>query len=243
MDTPAEQLDQDGYAVVEQLSPPDEIARLVDAYDHLFGPDSPVRAGDRYELAGEEGTAPLLPQVTNPDHYLPELLETQAYRNATALARSVLGEDVRPAGMHAIRKPPHDGAETPWHQDEAYWDPAVEHDAISIWMPLQPVTVGNGCMQFMPGSHRLPVLEHRLIRPDAHGLALTDLSVVRRIAACPLPAGGATVHTGRTVHYTGPNATDAPRRALIMAFSRPTHPLDSPRSFPWQRPEWNQETS
>lgn len=234
-----QQIERDGFASVDALTSAAEVARLVDVYDRLFDPDGPVGVQDRFELAGEPGQKALLPQVTNPERYAPELLETAAYRAATDIARSVLGEDVVPAGMHAIRKPAHDGAQTPWHQDEAYWDPRVEHHAVSIWMPLQPVTVGNGCMQFVPGSHRGPVLEHRLVSPDAHGLVLADLSVIREVVACPLPAGGATVHTGRTVHYTGPNATDAPRRALIMAFSRPTRPLAEPRSFGWQRPEWN----
>ena len=57
---------------------------------------------------------------------------------------------------------------------------------------------------------------------------------------CPLPPGGATVHSGRTVHYAGPNTTEEPRRALIMAFAREPQPLAEPRSFFWQRPEWSQ---
>lgn len=232
---------RDGFATVEALTTAEEIAWLVEAYDRLFEPDSAVRAEDRFELAGEQDGAGLLPQVVNPERYLPELLDTIAHRQAFELARAVLGEEARPAGMHAIRKPPRDGAETPWHQDEAYWDPRFEHDAISIWMPLQRVTVGNGCMQFVPGSHRDGVLEHRLVSPTAHGLVLADLSVIRHIEACPLPAGGATVHTSTTVHYTGPNATDSPRRALIMAFDRPGTPLPEPRSYPWQRPEWHTE--
>ena len=32
----------------------------------------------------------------------------------------------------------------------------------------------------------------------------------------PLRAGGCTVHTGRTLHYTGGNRTDTPRRAYIV---------------------------
>ena len=57
---------------------------------------------------------------------------------------------------------------------------------------------------------------------------------------CPLAPGGATVHSGRTLHYAGPNTTDEPRRALIMAFAREPQPLAEPRNFFWQRPEWSQ---
>ena len=169
----------------------------------------------------------------------PELRRTVAYRNAFELARRLLGDEVKPAGMHAIRKPPRDGAETPWHQDEAYWSPAVEHRALSIWMPLQPATLDNGCMQFVPGSHVLEVQPHRLINPDSHGLVAVDPTAGDAGVACPLPPGGATVHTSRTMHYAGPNRTDEPRRALIMSFACEAVPLDVPREFPWQRPEWS----
>jgi hypothetical protein len=47
------------------------------------------------------------------------------------------------------------------------------------------------------------------------------------------------VHAGRTLHYTGPNRTGRPRRALVIAFARPGRLLDEPRDFFWQPPEWS----
>jgi hypothetical protein len=229
-----------GFLVVDALTTEHEVVALQGVYDRLFDPDGPVTADDRYELAGDQDARPVLPQILNPDRYAPELRETTAYRNAAELARRLLGDEAKPMGMHAIRKPPRDGGETPWHQDEAYWDPGFEHHAISVWMPLQPATLDNGCMQFIAGSHRADVLEHRLINPESHGLVVSDDSVVTDPVPCPLPPGGATVHSGRTVHYAGPNTTDEPRRALIMAFFVEPRRLDQPRNFHWQRPEWSQ---
>lgn len=229
---------RDGFLALESLTPATEVASLQDVYDRLFEPGSEIAERDQLELAGDPDGAPLLPQILSPDSYAPELRETEAYRNAARVARRLLGPEAVPTGMHAIRKPAHHGAETPWHQDEAYWDPARRHRAISIWMPLQEATGDNGCMEFQPGSHRLPVLEHRLIHPDSHGLVLADTGVVTGPVSCPLPPGGATVHDARTLHHAGPNTTSEPRRALIMSFACPSEPLDEPRRFPWQRPEW-----
>jgi ectoine hydroxylase-related dioxygenase (phytanoyl-CoA dioxygenase family) len=117
----------------------------------------------------------------------------------------------------------------------AYWDPARDHFAISVWIPLQPVTEDNGCMQFQPGSNRLPVLEHRRVDPATEGLVLVDDSPVTDPVVCPLSLGGATVHGNRTVHYTGPNRSEEPRRALIMSFASPSRARTEQRSFPWQR--------
>ena len=230
-----------GFLRLEAITTADEVTRLQAVYDRLFEPGAAVDEKDRFELAGT-ADAPVLPQITNPDHYAPELLETTALRNAKGIAEQLLGDGqghgVTSAGMHAIRKPPRDGAATPWHQDEAYWDPHFEHFGISVWMPLQPATLENGCMQFVPGSHHLGIQPHQLINPDSHGLELQSLELVEEAVACPLPPGGATVHFSRTIHYAGPNVSTEPRRALIMGFNGQPRELAEPRNMPWQRPEW-----
>lgn len=230
---------RDGFLSIEALTSAEEVATLVEIYDRLFEPGASIEGKDRLELASSAAEKPALPQIVNPDHYAPELRETQAYRNAFAVARQLLGTDTKPSGMHAIRKPARDGAATPWHQDEAYWDPAKDHHSVSIWVPLQAATVENGCMQFVAGSHQLDIQEHRLINPEAHGLELASLDLVHDAQACPLPPGGATVHGSKTLHYCGPNTSDGPRRALIMAFSAPSTKLNTPRDLFWQRPEWS----
>ena len=218
-----------GFLAVERLTSAAEVESLQAVYDWLFS-DAPVAEGDRIALSGDR-----LPQILNPDHYAPELRETEAWHTAGEVAVRLLGPDAVPTGMHAIRKAPGLGVETPWHQDEAYWDPGRAHRALSVWMPLQPATRENGCMEFQPGSHRLPVLEHRRIAAGSEGLELVDTDAVTAPVACPLPAGGATFHDARTLHYTGPNRSSAPRRALIFSFASPSEPLDEPRHFPWQR--------
>lgn len=225
----------DGYLVVRGLTTEAEVLGLQAVYDRLFDPATEIAAEDRVELAG--GASGSLPQILNPDRYAPELRETTAYRNASALAQSLLGPEVEPMGLHAIRKPPRSGAPTPWHQDEAYWDPSYRHRAVSVWVPLQPATLANGCLSFVPGSHRAGLRQHELTAPDcAEGLQAVD-QVVTGGVACELQAGDATVHDGRTLHSAGPNTTDGPRRALVLAFRAP--PVwEEQRSLPWQPERW-----
>jgi hypothetical protein len=69
----------------------------------------------------------------------PELLETTYIANARRLAGAMLGvadEDVRFGGLMLIHKPAGGGRDTPWHQDEAYWDlpPTLKSHALSVWM-------------------------------------------------------------------------------------------------------------
>ena len=76
------------------------------------------------------------------------------------------------------------------HQDEAYWSPKKNNRSISIWIPLQEATLENGCMQFIPGSHKLNILNHHSIdhNPRVQGLELDgDQADLSRAVACPLP--------------------------------------------------------
>jgi ectoine hydroxylase-related dioxygenase (phytanoyl-CoA dioxygenase family) len=171
-----------------------------------------------------------------PSKYAPELADTLHRRNALAIARQLLGPEAEPQFEHMILKPGHYGAPTPWHQDEAYWDEGLEYNALSIWMPLEDATLENGCMHFVPGTNNAGVMSHHSISndPRIHGLEIDAIDVSGEVA-CPIPAGGATVHTSRTVHYAGPNRTPSPRRAYILLFQTPPKKLAQPRNFYWMR--------
>lgn len=227
-----------GYATLDRIASAAEVAAMKEIYDDLFARRAGRASGDHFDLGGtdEDGSEPQLPQILDVSRYAPEIKQFDFYRNAESLARQLLGPDCTIRGEHAINKPANDGRETPWHQDEAYWDPSLFYESLSIWIPLQDVDESNGCMQFLPRSHRLGVLRHQSIGGDVrvHGLEVCepDLNLDRAVA-CPLRAGGATIHANRMLHYTGTNVTGEPRRALIVMAQLPPVPYPLPRRFPW----------
>lgn len=234
---------RNGFLALPQLSQPDEIEMMRVAYDRIFAQSAGHESGAHFDLAGtdEPGKEAALPQILQPEKFAPELWDTLARANALHICRQLLGEDVEPQGSHAIFKPARHGATTPWHQDEAYWNAGMSYRSMSVWMPLQDVDEENGCMQFIVGSHQNEVAPHQPIGKDArvHGLELTeDAQVdVSSPAICPLPAGGATFHPSRTLHFTAANRSDRPRRALIMMFGAPAAKRSDlglePRRFTW----------
>lgn len=243
MATPTLSLDEDhidfyrehGYISIDRITDPAEIEELREIYDRLF--EEETSQEDRKELGNvdEEGRE-TLPQVLAPHRIAPELTETQLHDNAVRVAKQLIGEDAEFNGDHAILKPAQYGAPTPWHQDEAYWDPAARYHRLSIWVPLGPATVESGCMQFVPGSHESAVLPHHEIEGEGVALELDDVDQYvdeDEVVACELPAGGATVHDSKTLHYTAPNRTDQPRRAYVLTLGLPKQPRDEPRDFYW----------
>jgi ectoine hydroxylase-related dioxygenase (phytanoyl-CoA dioxygenase family) len=235
-----EQIDfyqREGYLVLPSITTADELARLREIYDRLFAERAGRAEGNQFDLAGtdEEDQQATLPQILNPSRYAPELNDFLFKRNAKAIAVQLLGGECT-VGEHAILKPPRYGAATPWHQDEAYWNPDLEYNSLSIWMPLQDVTEESGCMQFLPHSQHQGVLPHHPISndPRIHGLEVDHLDA-EQVVACPISAGGITIHHCRTLHYAGPNLSDEPRRAYIQVFGLPTKKRVEGRDFYWQR--------
>ena len=140
---------RDGFLRIDALTDGAEIDVMLGLYDELFQRDGGFDAGDRLELNADVAREPLR-QIVNPERYAPRLLQGLAYRNARGIARQLLGPECVPTGNHAILKPARIGGATPWHQDEAYWDPRYAHRAVSIWLALQPATLENGVTLYVP---------------------------------------------------------------------------------------------
>ncbi|RKP58142.1 phytanoyl-CoA dioxygenase family protein [Cohnella endophytica] len=122
---------------------------------------------------------------------------------------------------HGLWKMPGDSKATPWHQDTPYW-PINEADAgmMSIWITLDDVNEDNGCMAFVPKSHKLGKLTGiDLANPqNIFDFVEGGQSAERKPVIVPLKAGSCTFHNGLTFHYAHANVTDKPRRVLAIIF-------------------------
>lgn len=213
----------DGFVVIERLIGEDAVARLREAYDAILA-RRVVAGGDRM-LGG------ITRQVMMACTAHPAFHRNEALDEAAEIAEQLLGEaPVRSFDM-LIDKPPGHPHATPWHQDMSYaglpFAPegsAIPLETLQFWVALDDVDALNGCMHFLPGQHTRPLLAHRVAsgdpNDDARLLELVDaerqLDLSRAVAA-PLRAGGATLHSYGTPHYTPPNrSADRPRRAFIF---------------------------
>jgi len=229
-----------GFLALDAITTQEEVAWMREIYDRLFAARAGREAGDQFDLGGsdEDGKTAVLPQILQPSKYAPELKEGLFRVNALHVAQQLLGPETMPMGEHAIFKPARYGAQTPWHQDEAYWGEQMQYNSFSMWIPLQEATLENGCMQFIPGSHKSDVVPHHSIGHDVrvHGLEIDELPDLSKAVACPIPAGGCTIHHNRTMHYAGANRSDVPRRALIIGFGiKPVPWAGTPRDFYWNK--------
>ena len=110
---------------------------------------------------------------------------------------------------------------TPWHQDHAYWGGTHK---ISVWIALDVATTGNGCMQFIPGSHLKDIDHDQLDTPSKDGFG-HQLGELERVGLSEKDAitvetrpGGAVFFHDNTLHRSLPNTTGARRRAFIITY-------------------------
>ena len=226
-----------GFMALARITSDEDVSFIRATLMQLFAQQVGRAEGMLFDFAGtdEDGGRARLPQLLDPRNFAPNLVKTEFFSNAEQLAKRLLGPKARFVADHAMLKPARDGAETPWHQDDAFRPGDVDCTEVSIWMPLQAVNDKNGCLAFIPGSHKWDVLPHRWLSGDGriHALECHTGFDPTRAVLCPLPAGGCTVHTNRTLHWAGPNRSDAPRLAYALVFGVPLQKAAHPRDHYW----------
>lgn len=224
----------EGFLSVERITTDEEIAWIARVWDALFADRrtwfdvaSPFGANDDVRVG----------QMLFPEKWAPALRETLYFKNARRIAARLLAyEEAKvEAWGHMVLKPALNGLATPWHQDESYWDAGLDYHAVGAWLPLEDVDGDNGCMCFVPGSHRGEVLSHRHLDDDPRlHLLEVDASIDTSAAvAVPLRMGGATFHHPRTLHATAANRTARPRRAFANEFQTSPVRRAVPAAKPW----------
>lgn len=158
------------------------------------------------------------------------------------LGRALLGADeVVLFQDHVVWKPPATPAEVSWHQDRGYW-PLEACRGLTVWVALDDADAGNGCLSYLPGTHRLGERRAADFTPGAAQPARPDLPPIdaagreREVVTCPVRAGEALVHDPLVWHMSPPNASARDRRAWSITLVGPEArwaPARAPHPYNW----------
>jgi ectoine hydroxylase-related dioxygenase (phytanoyl-CoA dioxygenase family) len=105
-----------------------------------------------------------------------------------------------------------------WHQDRNYWQCTTD-TLLTAWVAFDDVTTENGCMLAVPGSHKWGLLEGDFFNQDLESTKRRyEEATGREFRTVPLAmkAGHVSFHHCLTIHGSGPNVTDRPRRSLVL---------------------------
>lgn len=137
----------------------------------------------------------------------------------TVPASQLLGGAVRFWHDQLFCKPARHGGVVAWHQDYSYWTRTTPLAHLTCWAGLDDSTRENGCVQYVPGSHRWPDLPVTGLTGDMDAIqsVLTDEQrAMFKPVAIELKAGEASFHHPRMIHGSYANSTERPRRATVV---------------------------
>jgi hypothetical protein len=131
-------------------------------------------------------------------------------------------------------KPPRHGGVVAWHQDYSYWTRTQPMTHLTCFIALDDTDCDNGCLHYVPGSHRWPLLPVTGLAGgmDAIQTVLNDEQKgAFRPVPVPLKKGFASFHHPLTVHGSFDNRSDRPRRATVINVFRDGVVSQSDRSL------------
>ena len=116
-------------------------------------------------------------------------------------------------------KPAKKGGVVAWHQDYSYWTRTKPLAHLTCWCGLDDSTEENGCLQYVPGSHRWGLVDKPELAGDLMGI-MNYLTPQQQREFHPVPvetkAGEAIFHHPLTLHGSGENKSNQPRRAFVI---------------------------
>ena len=116
-------------------------------------------------------------------------------------------------------KPAHHGGVVAWHQDYSYWTRTIAMQHLTCWTGLDDATVKNGCLHYVPRSHKWGLLDKPSLAGDMEGL-MPYLTEKQKSEFKPIPIelkkGYATFHHPLMVHGSYENKSDISRRAFVI---------------------------
>ena len=137
------------------------------------------------------------------------------------MVEQLIGPNIAIWNSSFFAKPAKTGSRTPWHQDGEYW-PIRPLATCSVWIAIDDSNTSNGCLEFIPRSHRSRKLSNHHTN-SAEGLALpleldADTFDPATSVSIQLEAGQMSLHDIFLMHASEPNRSTHPRRGMTMRF-------------------------
>lgn len=116
-------------------------------------------------------------------------------------------------------KPAKHGGVVAWHQDYSYWTRTIAMQHLTCWTGLDDASTENGCLHYIPKSHKWGLLDAPSLAGDMNGL-MNYLSEEQKEEFKPVPIelkkGYATFHHPLMVHGSYENKSNMKRRAFVL---------------------------
>lgn len=151
-----------------------------------------------------------------------------------------------------LLKQPKIGEESKTHQDETYLITSPPGNVLGLWIAIDDSTEENGCLQFVPGSHKTVPTTRLYVRdreklitqqsdPMKSGIKFVGSEKYAELedsfVKVPATSGSLVLIHGLVVHKSDPNTSAEPRAAYTF------HVYEKADGVEWDERNWAQETN
>ena len=207
------QFDRDGFVVLEGIFDAQTVTEITAELDRFEAKVDAFLQGqkDGRMAIAETGAITFTAQLLKRSELLRRFATQKVYLD---ICHDLIGPDVSMYWDQAVYKKPEKPRRFPWHQDNGYKF-IQPQQYLTCWTSMVDATTDNGCPVVAPGLHRLGTLLHHYVEP----LGWECLTDPQGTIPAPVGAGGIVVFSSLTPHLTGPNTTDAVRKAYILQYA------------------------
>jgi ectoine hydroxylase-related dioxygenase (phytanoyl-CoA dioxygenase family) len=211
---------ENGYLCGVRILSDDQVEQLRGELQELFDPAHPGNALF-HEFHSNESPDPsrVLFHALGAWRIKPGFHDLLWHPAFTVPASQLLAGGVRFWHDQLFCKPAQHGGVVAWHQDYSYWTRTKPMAHLTCWIALDDSTRDNGCLQYVPGSHRWELLPVTGLAGDMDAIQTVLSDEQRRQfkpVAVELKKGYASFHHPLMVHGSYANTTDRPRRATVI---------------------------
>jgi ectoine hydroxylase-related dioxygenase (phytanoyl-CoA dioxygenase family) len=211
---------ENGYLKGVRILSGEQVETLRRELEGLFDPGHPAN-GLFHEYHSNESADPtrVLFHALGAWRIAPGFHDLLWHPAFTVPASQLLGGAVRFWHDQLFCKPAHHGGVVAWHQDYSYWTRTEPMSHLTCWIGLDDASKDNGCLQYIPGSHRWNLLPITGLAGDMESIrsVLTPGQAEQfRPVAVELQKGEAAFHHPLMIHGSFANSTDRQRRATVI---------------------------
>ncbi|MEM7210036.1 MAG: phytanoyl-CoA dioxygenase family protein [Pseudomonadota bacterium] len=171
--------------------------------------------------AGHSPESPKLRRVAYVDDLDSECWRFCADSIIADIAADLLGPNLRFREVFINFKWAGGGAEVKWHQDIVFY-PHTNTRTCQFLIALEDISLEQGPLQVIPGSHKGPIFEHYDEQGNWTG-AMRDSDMITAGAenaiALTGPAGSMTVHHSCMIHGSDQNLSDKGRPVFVITYT------------------------
>ncbi len=213
---------EEGYVSGIKLLNEDQVETLRNDLAEIVDPEHPAHELF-YEFHSNESEDPDSVLFHSLGHWrITEGFHDVLWNPAFVMAAHQLleGKPVRFWHDQLFCKPAEHGGVVAWHQDYSYWTRTIAMQHLTCWTGLDDATKENGCLHYIPKSHKWGLLDAPSLAGDMNGLMeYLDEKQKEQFAnpvAIELKKGYATFHHPLMVHGSYENRSEMSRRAFVL---------------------------